>query len=239
MPKLVDLTNKQFGKLTVLERDFETQLQRNSLKPMWLCKCDCGMKISVRSSNLKSGISASCGCSRKENDKKNLMHELNSANNESDFRWIPLSLEVNAKVDIDDYDILKQYTWRIDGAGYASTTIITHGERTEILMHNLIMHPPVGTCVSFIEKGKHDYRKKNLKIANRQQIVFNRKVSKNKRYSNYKGVSKRRGRWIASIGKDNKRYNLGTFETDIDAAKAYNTKAIELFGEFAWLNELP
>lgn len=32
---------------------------------MWLCRCDCGTEIAVQRTNLTSGRSASCGCSRR------------------------------------------------------------------------------------------------------------------------------------------------------------------------------
>lgn len=36
--------------------------------------------------------------------------------------------------------------------------------------------------------------------------------------------------------KDNKKYHIGDFNTDIEAAKAYDKKAQKLFGKFACLN---
>ncbi|MED2034187.1 AP2/ERF family transcription factor [Bacillus thuringiensis] len=55
--------------------------------------------------------------------------------------------------------------------------------------------------------------------------------------SNYRGVSKReRGVWTSKIFKDGKNYYLGSFQTEIDAAEAYDKKAIELFGDKAILN---
>jgi hypothetical protein len=32
------------------------------------------------------------------------------------------------------------------------------------------------------------------------------------------------------------RFNLGAYDNEIEAARAYDRKAIELFGEFAYLN---
>lgn len=37
MPKLIDLTGKNYGRLTVLERDYETQKIKNSKEPFWKC----------------------------------------------------------------------------------------------------------------------------------------------------------------------------------------------------------
>lgn len=37
-----------------------------TLRPFWLCKCDCGNETIVSSMNLQSGDTQSCGCFRKE-----------------------------------------------------------------------------------------------------------------------------------------------------------------------------
>ena len=56
-PRLIDLTGKRFGKLTVLEMaDRVGQHQR------WLCRCDCGKTLPVIGKNLRCGASRSCGC---------------------------------------------------------------------------------------------------------------------------------------------------------------------------------
>ena len=58
--------------------------------------------------------------------------------------------------------------------------------------------------------------------------------------SGYKGVfgHPESKKWRAQIRKDKITYHIGTFETKEEAALAYNKKAIELFGEFAWLNDI-
>jgi hypothetical protein len=66
-------------------------------------------------------------------------------------------------------------------------------------------------------------------------------ISRNERTtSKYTGVHyyKDRGKWQAYINKDKKRYSLGYFKDESEAAKAYNIKAIELFGFSAKLNFL-
>ena len=56
--------------------------------------------------------------------------------------------------------------------------------------------------------------------------------------SGYKGVMwrKNRQKWISKINKNKNRYYLGHFDCPIEAAKAYDKKAIELYGEYANLN---
>lgn len=56
--------------------------------------------------------------------------------------------------------------------------------------------------------------------------------------SKYKGVSWRndRNKWKAQIKVASKTISLGVFHNEDDAGRAYDQKAIELFGEFAKLN---
>lgn len=58
--------------------------------------------------------------------------------------------------------------------------------------------------------------------------------------SRFKGVSwdKRKKRWRAQISFEGKIQNLGGFLVEEDAARAYNEKALALFGEFAHENEI-
>lgn len=53
-----NLIGKKFGKLLVLERNGSTKDKH----ARWLCKCDCGGRVSVASNYLKSGKIKSCGC---------------------------------------------------------------------------------------------------------------------------------------------------------------------------------
>ena len=52
----IDLSGKKFGKLTVL-----TPIEENGRREKFLCQCECGKKTIVRSSNLISGHTSSCG----------------------------------------------------------------------------------------------------------------------------------------------------------------------------------
>ena len=66
--KVVDLTGKIFGKLLVLEQDFNKKGQTESGGAFWKCRCDCGNEVSVSSSHLQSGHTKSCGCLNKGYD---------------------------------------------------------------------------------------------------------------------------------------------------------------------------
>ena len=55
----LDLKDKKFGYLTVLERDYEKSYSKVRY---WKCQCDCGNIISVPTNRLRSGTTQSCGC---------------------------------------------------------------------------------------------------------------------------------------------------------------------------------
>lgn len=58
----VDLTNKKFGKLTVIEQAPNKSTGRTA----WVCQCDCGNMVVVGTKELQNGDTQSCGCLREE-----------------------------------------------------------------------------------------------------------------------------------------------------------------------------
>ena len=65
--------------------------------------------------------------------------------------------------------------------------------------------------------------------------MMNKAKITTKTTSKYKGVWKE-SKWRTGIRHNYKTIHLGSFETEAEAARAYNAKATELFGEFANLN---
>ena len=96
-----------------------------------------------------------------------------------------------------------------------------------------------GLVVDHINHNTLDNRRKNLRLCTWAQNNQNRRPSKRKnKLSKYKGVSfyKKSKLYRALIWCNKKQYFLGYFKDETDAAKAYDKKARELFGEFAYLN---
>lgn len=107
------------------------------------------------------------------------------------------------------------------------------------MMHRLIMEAKQQQKVDHINGDGLDNRKENLRFATTSENAMNKCSTKNKS-SSYKGVSwyKRYKKWQAQIKFKGKSIYIGIFDTEIEAAKAYDNKAKELFGEFAKLNNI-
>ena len=61
MAKALDLINKKFSRLTVIERECNNRFGQS----MWRCKCECGNEITAIGTELNKGRIHSCGrCSR-------------------------------------------------------------------------------------------------------------------------------------------------------------------------------
>lgn len=59
MSNIVNMEGKKYGRLLVISKEDSTK--RGLAR--WLCKCDCGKKIVVNGSCLRTGNTTSCGCS--------------------------------------------------------------------------------------------------------------------------------------------------------------------------------
>lgn len=58
----LDLVGKRFGKLTVIKDNGSVKESSGETRRTWLCKCDCGNETIVKTINLQSGDTQSCGC---------------------------------------------------------------------------------------------------------------------------------------------------------------------------------
>ena len=61
MGKLIDLTGKRFGKLTVISFAGTKHIGKQAIAT-WKCKCDCGNETIVNSQDIRTGHTKSCGC---------------------------------------------------------------------------------------------------------------------------------------------------------------------------------
>jgi hypothetical protein len=143
-------------------------------------------------------------------------------------KQIPITQGKFVLVDDADYKWLSQSKWYFQHHGYATRNINGHARP----MHRLIMGDPINIQVDHINGNKLDNRRENLRLCTHKENIRNQKKHKNNT-SGYKGVFRRRNRWMAQIQHDRQFVYIGTFDTPQDAAQAYDEKARELFGDFA------
>lgn len=61
MPRYINLIGQRFGRLTVIDEAGDSKHEKNC-HVKWLCQCDCGKVVSVKSNSLRNGATLSCGC---------------------------------------------------------------------------------------------------------------------------------------------------------------------------------
>lgn len=130
---------------------------------------------------------------------------------------------------------------RLHKEGYLYFTFYNNGHKLNLFVHRVVWFLEYGTQVELIDhidQDKTNNRPSNMREATEQQNQFN--VSKKKAcHSKYKGVSlstSKKKPWKAYIVINRKNIHLGYFETEVDAAKAYDRAAHERVGEYAYLN---
>lgn len=142
-------------------------------------------------------------------------------------------------IDDEDYELASKYKWYWNGTR-SGINNNNHGKC--IYLSRLVMGFPKGKQVDHINHNIFDNRKANLRICTNSQNCINKAKYKGTT-SKYKGVCKvfntKTDRiWKAQIMFQRKKLSIGHYTTEKDAAKAYNQKAKELFGEFALLNNI-
>jgi len=144
-----------------------------------------------------------------------------------------------ALIDDEDWDLVCGYSWYYfhdDHNEYAKAR--EPKTRREVRMHRLIMDAPRGVQVDHWNGNGLDNQRHNLRLCTNGQNRQNSSKS-SKAAFRYKGVSwhdKGHSRIQASIKFNGKTIPLGYYDREEDAARAYDAKARELFGEFARLN---
>ena len=165
--------------------------------------------------------------------------------------------------DKEDYDKIKDYRWYIHH-GRNTKYVVTWERNNRSHRSMLSMHRVILDIVDK-EKDKHvdhknndglDNRKQNLRICTAAQNSWNVSIDRFKTKNStsiYKGVRKfkpvkkrkKNGEeyiyhyprpWNARIKAGPHRVDIGLFETEEEAARAYDAKALELHGEYAYLN---
>lgn len=130
------------------------------------------------------------------------------------------------------------YSWHLSGTGYVEHKFFENKRQKTFLLHNLLINSNGKQRVHFINGNKLDLREENLVLLTPGQIQGSIGKRRKNTSSSYKGVSfiKKQKKYRASITVDRRLIYLGRFETEVEAAQAYNTAATKYHGNYAALN---
>lgn len=140
-----------------------------------------------------------------------------------------------SQVDDGDYEMLVALgkRWCVSG-GYAVNGSLGP-------LHRFLLKAPAGVMVDHRDGDKLNNRRGNLRLCTNSLNQANRQVVRG--VSPFKGVTWQRrpdgrGFWNAKLIVNGVVSYLGRYNTDLEAAAAYNAAATEAFGEFAHTNDL-
>jgi len=166
---------------------------------------------------------------------------------------LKLTQNKEALIDEEDYENLSKFKWharkgKTNNTWYAGRSFKKFKSKSRggyriLLMHREILQPKKWEVVDHKNGNGLDNRRSNIRICTIQQNLRNAKAYAGST-SKYRGVSwhkdstlKNGGKWCARITLGPKRTKrLGLFKTEIEAAKAYDKAAKQIFGEYAKFN---
>lgn len=225
---LEDYIGEKYGCLTIVGVDRGRREREKNRHTYVFADCDCGNKgKSYRLEQLINGQIKSCGHLKKMPRKKNNIVL------KDDYGYLIADSGTRFYFDIEDKKYLENRHWYENSNGYLITcTREGNGERKYIFFHRLIMGAKEGEIIDHISRQKNDNRKSNLRFCNQRDNTINRsKLERNSTGIIGVGYDEKYQKWLARIGVNYELYNLGRFDTRLEAIICRLQAEKRYFGE--------
>ena len=143
-------------------------------------------------------------------------------------------------IDSEDLERVSSRRWYVAGNGYVYSQTMIEGVKHIMLLHRFIMNCPKECVVDHKDHNPLNNSKVNLRICSRRQNGQNCRIDRKNNTSGYRGVywNARRSKWQVGVKINGRCATVGYFDCKEAAARHFNKKAQELYGEFAVLNEV-
>lgn len=143
-------------------------------------------------------------------------------------------------IDDEDFEKISKYSWRAlktKNNWYAvAWEKNNRSHRKLLLLHRVITSAPAALEADHRDGNGLNNRRYNLRLCSHSQNHQAFQTKSKKASSKFRGVRFKNRSWDAQIKVSGKSVHLGRHPTEEDAARAYDKKAREVFGEFAHPN---
>lgn len=177
----LDLTGKTFGKLTVIKEVEPIIESSGQIRSAWECICECGNKCIVKTINLQSGDTKSCGCLKSKGELKiaNILKE-NNINYKSQFSFPDLKGDRNVLLfDFAIFDELNSLKYLIEYQGLQHYQVVEYfGGKEGLLKRQQYDNKKVEYCDShkiplIILNGNNTLSKEEII---KEDLLYDRKL---------------------------------------------------------------
>lgn len=225
MSKMIDLTGRKFGLLTVTGYAGKDKHRLNT----WNCLCECGNTHVTYTSALLQGRVKSCGCyHRSGKPYKGRRNALTVAIVNRDT----LRLEVSNNwilIDKEDLERVLPLSFSFNGKHGISCGATTDKQSKFSckLARFILGNVPKDKVVDHINGEPRDNRKANLRVCTLTENNRNKVACRGYSYNKW------RKKWVARLKLDGKTVFNKAFETEEEARAARYEAEKRYFGEFA------
>ncbi len=218
MGKMIDLTGKTFGRLTVIGPAPCPENIKNTHK-YWLCRCDCGNQTVVRGSNLKSNRTKSCGCLKNQVKHGKIKTRLYRIFGAMKTRCYNQNATAYVNYGARGIKVCEAWLDKVNGFQNFAEWSLANGYSDDLSIDRINVNG--------------NYEPSNCRWVSSQTQNCNRRKFKINKSINTGIYKKQNGKYEAYITINKKNKYLGTFASFEEAVEAKQKAERELYPEYA------